>query len=849
VCNDDASVTATLTVNDGVNPPVTDTANIDVDNAAPSVGAVTLPTSPTPVGASVLTSTTFVDAGSNDTHTATINWGDSTSSAGTVTETNGVGSVTGSHAYTSSGTFTVTITVHDDDDGQDSSSGSVTINGAPTAGAGGPYTGFEGNGITLAGTASDPDADGLTISWTKTIVTAGPGTVCNFTGATTLTPTLTCNDDATVTVTVTIDDAVNAPVSDSATVTVQNTAPDVAGVNASPNPVPTGGTVNISTAFADDGTNDTHTASINWGDSHTTAGTVVEVAGSGTVTGSHSYSAPGTYHVTVTVTDDNGGVATSSEDVVVDGAPVVNAGGPYSGVEGAGVTLGANATDPDGGSLTISWTKTIVTADPGTVCNFTGATTLTPTLTCNDDALVNVTVSASDGVNPPVSDTTTVTLVNAVPSVATPVVSPNPAATGATVSVTAGFTDQGTNDTHTASINWGDSHTTAGTVSEVLGAGTAAGSHVYTTPGTYTVTVTVNDKDGGVSSASAQLVVNAPPNASAGGPYSGVEGSPVTLSGSAGDADGDAVSTSWGITFSGGPGTACILAGSTTLTPSITCNDNAAVTATLTVSDGVNAPVTSSAAVTIANVAPGVAPLTVPTTPVGTGTTITVSTTFTDAGTNDTHTASVNWGDSSTSAGTVTETLGAGTVSASHAYSAAGAYTVTLTVTDDNGGATSVIAETPIAVFSATDDGWTAGAGIVASPSQAYTPTNTSDPNHQGLAGFAFVAAQPPTGNAWEGTAFKLHSAGMIFTSVGTAALSFPASNRATYTAAGKVNGVSGYSVLVSGTDGGFFFGDKFRIKIWNTSTGAIVYDNQHGAADSAAATQLVCLGAVIVRT
>jgi uncharacterized protein with PIN domain len=848
-CTDDASVTATLTVNDGVNPPVTDSASVDIDNADPVVGALTLPTSATPVGTPVSASTTFVDAGSNDTHTATINWGDSTSSPGTVVETNGVGSVSGSHTYTGSGTFTVTITVHDDDGGDGSEDGSVTINGSPVAGAGGPYTGLEGNGITLSGSASDPDLDDLTVSWTHTISSSDVGTTCAFTGTSTLTPTLTCTDDAEVDVTTTVDDGVNPTVTDSTTVTVDNAAPDVAPVNASPNPVATGSPVNVNTAFTDDGTNDTHTATINWGDTTSSAGTVVETNGSGTVTGSHSYSAPGTYHVTVTVTDDNGGVGTSSEDVVVDGAPVVNAGGPYNGVEGAGVTLGASATDPDGGSLTISWAHTIVTADPGTVCNFTGTSTVTPTLTCNDDALVNVTITANDGINPPVSATTTVTLANVVPSVATPTLTPNPVATGSPASLSAAFTDQGTNDTHTASINWGDSSTTAGTVSEVLGSGTVTGSHVYSSPGTFIVTLTVNDKDGGVTSVTASIVVNAPPTASAGGPYAGNEGSPVTLAGTAGDTDGDPVGVSWGITWSGGPGTSCALAGGTTLTPTVTCNDDATVTATLTATDGVNAPVSSAATVNVANVAPNVNPLNVPTSPVATGTSITVSTTFSDAGTNDTHTATINWGDSSTTSGTVSEVLGAGSASGSHAYSAAGAYTVTLTVTDDNGGATTVTAATPVAVYSPTDHGWTAGAGIVGSPSQAYTPTNTSDPNHQGLAGFAFVAAQPPTGSAWEGTAFALHSAGMVFTSIGTATLNFPASNRAYYTATGKVNGVSGYSVLVSGVDGGWFFGDKFRIKIWNTSTGEIIYDNQHGASDSAAATQLVCLGAVVVRT
>ena len=57
----------------------------------------------------------FSDAGKLDTHTANWNWGDATTSAGTVTETNGAGTVAGTHTYKSPATRTVTLTVTDDD--------------------------------------------------------------------------------------------------------------------------------------------------------------------------------------------------------------------------------------------------------------------------------------------------------------------------------------------------------------------------------------------------------------------------------------------------------------------------------------------------------------------------------------------------------------------------------------------------------------------------------------------------------------------------------------------------------------------------------------------------------------
>ncbi|MES1241964.1 MAG: CARDB domain-containing protein [Acidobacteriota bacterium] len=56
---------------------------------------------------------TFTDAGVRDTHTATIDWGDGTVQAGSVAESNGAGTVSGSHVYAGNGTFVVTVCVTD----------------------------------------------------------------------------------------------------------------------------------------------------------------------------------------------------------------------------------------------------------------------------------------------------------------------------------------------------------------------------------------------------------------------------------------------------------------------------------------------------------------------------------------------------------------------------------------------------------------------------------------------------------------------------------------------------------------------------------------------------------------
>ena len=107
----------------------------------------------------------------------------------------------------------------------------------------------------------------------------------------------------------------------------------------------------------------------------------------------------------------------------------------------------------------------------------------------------------------------------------------------------------------------------------------------------------------------------------------------------------------------------------------------------------------------LTNAAPVVGTVTGPTSAVSVGAPASVSATFTDADPLDTHTASIAWGDGQSSAGTVT----GGTVSGSHVYSAAGVYTVTVTVTDQWGntgtGTTTVVVYDRAAGF-LTGGGW-----------------------------------------------------------------------------------------------------------------------------------------------
>ena len=70
------------------------------------------------------------------------------------------------------------------------------------------------------------------------------------------------------------------------------------------------------------------------------------------------------------------------------------------------------------------------------------------------------------------------------------------------------FVDPDVGDTHTATIDWGDgSPVQNGTIFEGVGAGAIGGSHVYADDGTYTVTVHVEDNNGGSDTKSFDVLV------------------------------------------------------------------------------------------------------------------------------------------------------------------------------------------------------------------------------------------------------------------------------------------------------------------------------------------------------
>jgi hypothetical protein len=92
---------------------------LSVNNLAPTVGEISAPLNPVQLGATIDASADFSDPGALDTHTAIWDWGDGSISTGTVNETDGSGTVDGSHSYPEAGVYTVGLTVTDDDGDSD----------------------------------------------------------------------------------------------------------------------------------------------------------------------------------------------------------------------------------------------------------------------------------------------------------------------------------------------------------------------------------------------------------------------------------------------------------------------------------------------------------------------------------------------------------------------------------------------------------------------------------------------------------------------------------------------------------------------------------------------------------
>jgi DNA/RNA endonuclease G (NUC1) len=178
-----------------------------------------------------------------------------------------------------------------------------------------------------------------------------------------------------------------------------------------------------------------------------------------------------------------------------DRAPVAATDGPYVGIEGSPVTLSAaGSSDPDGDALTYEWSF-------GDGAEGTGAT---PSHVYADNGNYQVRVIVTDPYGAADTATTTVTVMNAAPSVAA--FAGGSLLQGETYAAAGSFTDPGA-DSWTATVDYGDG---AGAQPLALDGNGFALSHRYTAAGTFTVTVRVTDDDGAEGVRTATVTVQSP---------------------------------------------------------------------------------------------------------------------------------------------------------------------------------------------------------------------------------------------------------------------------------------------------------------------------------------------------
>ena len=171
-----------------------------------------------------------------------------------------------------------------------------------------------------------------------------------------------------------------------------------------------------------------------------------------------------------------------------DKGPVVVAGPAVQGAEGSALALHGQSD-----AAQVTWT---VDSDR---CVVAAPHALDTAVTCSDEVDALLSLTGDDGVNPAVTDQTTLTVSNAAPKLAvTSPVAESHVTAGVPVRLTTTVTDPGVDDAAQCTVDWGDG--TGGTA--------CADIHTYASAGSRTLVVDVADGDGGTDTVSVALTVD-----------------------------------------------------------------------------------------------------------------------------------------------------------------------------------------------------------------------------------------------------------------------------------------------------------------------------------------------------
>ena len=540
----------------------------------------------------------------------------------------------------------------------------------PVSAPGGPYTGYVGIPLQLDGSASydiDPTDFITAFGWE---LSGGPYPY-KFIDATGAKPTYTWNTPGTYNIGLQVTDngvlsPNNAKLSDIkwTTVIIKPNHSPVANAGG-PYTVTEGGAIQLdgSASVDPDGNPLTYSWDLDNDGTFETSGI------------KPTFSRPdnGTFTVRLKVSDGALESTATATVTVTNAAPVVN---PIPSVTiNEGATYSAPVTFTDAGVFDFS-TVDVDFGDgtPGERLPSGNSYAITHTYRQNGLYPVKVTVTDKDGgigiaealvtvinVSPAVNAGPDVTLIN-----------------NRSFISSGSFTDPGTLDTWSATVNYGD-----GTVTQTLALNpdkTFALNHLYAANGSFVVTVAVTDSDGATGTDTAVITINnQAPVVNAGPDAAILEGGTFSSSG----AFTDPSSSAWTATVNYGDGSGqqtLVLNSDKTFALNHTYNQDGAYTVTVNISDTDGAVGSDIAVVTVGNVAPTVNAG--PDATISAGSSFSSSGSFTDPG-NDAWSATVNYGDGS---GVQALALnGNKTFSLNHTYALQGTYTVTVTVQDNSG--------------------------------------------------------------------------------------------------------------------------------------------------------------------
>ncbi|GKW38465.1 putative Ig domain-containing protein [Pectobacterium carotovorum] len=514
---DVGSLTIKVTATDGSNASVSTTFGLTVTNVndAPVV-ATPIPAQSVAQDGSLsftVPAGTFTDP-DGDSLTLSATLADGTALPAWLSFNPATGTFSGTPANGDVGSLTIKVTATDGSNASVSTTFGLTVtnvNDAPiVSGTVSPQTIAQGGNLNLtlpAGLFTDPDVgDTLTLSATLADGTALPAWL-SFNPATgTFSGTPASGDIGNLTIKVTATDGSSASVSTtfSLTVTTVNEAPVVSGTIAAQS-IAQGGSLNVTIpagTFTDpDG--DTLTLSATLADGTALPAWLSFNPATGTFSGTPANGDVGSLTIKITATDgSNASVSTTFGLTVtnVNDAPVVSGTIAAQSIAQGGslnVTIPAGTfTDPDGDTLTLSATLVDGSALPAWL-SFNPATgTFSGTPANGDVGSLTIKVTATDGSNASVSTTfgLTVTNVNDVPVVATPIPAQSVAQDGSlSFTVPAGtFTDPD-GDTLTLSATLADGTALPAWLSFNPATGTFSGTPANGDVGNLTIKVTATD--------------------------------------------------------------------------------------------------------------------------------------------------------------------------------------------------------------------------------------------------------------------------------------------------------------------------------------------------------------------